>query len=480
MKAPATQRLENSLRSPDTRSHVSTLPPSDLLACPRCDKTPLASTDGVLRCKGCKTDYPTVGDIPWLFAEPDAAMAEWRNRLHFSLQQLAQESQRIQGELKQKDLLPATRKRLERHGAANDEHRNALRELLAPIDVQSMQSSFESHLAMRTRLPSDQALNTYYANVHRDWCWGDEENAASIAQIEAVLDASGDPGTGDCVVLGAGAGRLAYDLHARAGATRTLAVDFNPLLLLIAQKLAAGETLDLYEFPIAPRSGDHVATLNTLEAPASSAEGLEFVLADVLRPPFAAGSVDTVVTPWLIDIVSEDLTVFAARINRLLKPGGRWINFGSLAFDHADRARRYGPEEVASIVTDSGFAGLEIVEATIPYMCSPASRHGRAETVFTFAAVKEKDVKAPPRHKSLPDWIVVGKDPVPLTQSFGNQAMTTRIYAFIMALIDGKRSIEDMAAILEEQKLMPKQEAKAAIRNFLTRMYDDSQRNPNL
>jgi hypothetical protein len=54
--------------------------------------------------------------------------------------------------------------------------------------------------------------------------------------------------------------------------------------------------------------------------------------------------------------------------------------------------------------------------------------------------------------------------------------MTTQIYAFIMSLIDGKRSIEDMAKILEQQKLMTRKEAVPAIRSFLTRMYDDSQR----
>ena len=46
-----------------------------------------------------------------------------------------------------------------------------------------------------------------------------------------------------------------------------------------------------------------------------------------------------------------------------------------------------------------------------------------------------------------------------------------------MSLIDGKRTIADMARVLEKQKLMTRQEAEPAIRNFLTRMYDDSQRN---
>jgi allophanate hydrolase subunit 1 len=45
-----------------------------------------------------------------------------------------------------------------------------------------------------------------------------------------------------------------------------------------------------------------------------------------------------------------------------------------------------------------------------------------------------------------------------------------------MSLIDGRRSIEEMAAILEKQQLMTKAEAVPAIRSFLIRMYDDSQR----
>jgi hypothetical protein len=109
-------------------------------------------------------------------------------------------------------------------------------------------------------------------------------------------------------------------------------------------------------------------------------------------------------------------------------------------------------------------------------MCSPASRHGRQETVFTFSAEKQQEVESPARHKALPDWIVTGNEPVPLLPSFRTQAMSTQIYSFIMSLIDGKRSIKDMAKVLEQQKLMSRKEAEPAIRNFLTRMHDDSQR----
>ena len=245
---------------------------------------------------------------------------------------------------------------------------------------------------------------------------------------------------------------------------------FVPLLMLVANEMAKGKLLSMYEFPIAPRSLEDDAVLRKLSAPEVAGENFHLVLGDALRAPFAAGSFDTVVTPWLIDIITEDLPLFAARINRLLKDNGRWVNFGSLAFADPGRARHYSPEETKAIVAESGFSDPYISQATIPYMCSPASRHGRQEQVFSFCAYKERDSGQVPRHKALPDWLVTGKAPVPLLESFKLQAASTRIHAFLMSLIDGRRSLEDMARLMEEQKLMTRAEALPALRGFLTKM----------
>ena len=58
---------------------------ADLLACPRCDKTPLSHDEGRFTCEACKIDFPAVDDIPWLFAEPAATLGEWRGRMQFAL-----------------------------------------------------------------------------------------------------------------------------------------------------------------------------------------------------------------------------------------------------------------------------------------------------------------------------------------------------------------------------------------------------------
>ncbi len=445
-----------------------------LLACPRCDKTPLDSNDDALRCKACKVDFPLLEGIPWMFAEPTAALGEWRGRLRFSLQQLSHEIASLEKELQGEDLSPLAERRIKRYKKAVESHKRSLQKLLQPVEMQSLQGNYESYLALRTRMPSDQGLNTYYPNIHRDWSWGEEENKASLNQVRAVLHDHAD--LGNVLVLGAGAGRLAYDIHTELSCESTVAMDFNPLLMLVAKAVTSGKRLSLYEFPIAPLALEDDAVLRKLAAPEVADENFHLLLGDALRAPFPDDSFDTIITPWLIDIISEDLSLLAARINNLLKDNGRWVNFGSLAFANPERARCYSPEETKMIVAENGFSDPYVSQATIPYMSSPASRHGRQERVFSFSAYKERSVDKPARHAALPDWIVTGKDPVPLTPAFRQQAMTTQIYSFIMSLIDGKRSIKDMAVVLEKQKLMTADEAEPAIRSFMTKMFDDSKR----
>lgn len=447
---------------------------TDILACPRCDKTPLDRQGDGYHCKACNIEFPSINGIPWMFADPESSLGEWRNRLQMSLTKMGHEITALDKELGDKELRQLTRRRTERYKKALEQHRRKLQKLLRPIDVQSGSANYESYLALRTRLPADQGLNTYYANIHRDWAWGDEENEASLKQIRAVVQDGAE--LGRTLVLGAGAGRLAYDVHMSLDCAMTVALDFNPMLLLVAQGVMSGAELSLYEFPIAPKSLDDDAVLRKLSAPDVVRDGFELVLGDALRPPFAAAAFDTVMTPWLIDILPEDLATVAARINALLGADGRWINFGSLAFDAKERSRRYSPEEVKAIVAENGFSDPYVSEATIPYMCSPASRHGRREKVFTFSAYKERDGNTPARHRALPDWIVTGQEPVPLSPAFKTQAMTTQIYSFMMSLIDGKRTIQDMAVILEKQRLMSRAEAVPAIRSFLTQMFDDANR----
>jgi uncharacterized protein YbaR (Trm112 family) len=445
---------------------------SSVLACPRCWRGALTLERAGWMCGACSSGFPVIGGVPWLFADPKQALAEWRGRGGLLCQQLGSEAAAMRRESTSADLAASTRRRLERVAAAHEDQVERLRALLAPIGLEQSISSEGTLRGLGTRLPTEQGLTNYYVNLHRDWSWGEEENRASLAQIAAV--AEGITGLGRTLVQGAGAGRLAYDLHAAGDSELTVATDFNPLLLFVAREMFAGRMVELYEFPIAPRLVEDHAVLRRLAAPAPSRQGLELVAADALQPPFAIGAFDTVITPWFVDIIGEPLLRVAARVNLLLKPGGRWINFGSLAFSRAAFADQVSLEEAVELLPRAGFAAPQVRESRLPYMRSPASRHAREECVVTWVTRKSDSVEAP-RQRVLPDWLLDAGKPVPRTPAIEMQAVSSRVHAFLLALINGERSLRDMARILVEQRLMSAQEAEPSVRLFLARLHEETE-----
>jgi hypothetical protein len=80
-----------------------------------------------------------------------------------------------------------------------------------------------------------------------------------------------------------------------------------------------------------------------------------------------------------------------------------------------------------------------------------------------------------PRARALPPWLLEPDQPVPRTSALEMQAISSRVHAFLLALINGERSMRDMARILVEQRLMSAQEAEPQVRLFLARLHEDSE-----
>lgn len=446
-------------------------PLADLLACPSCGNR-LTGT----ACLACRIDFPLIGGIPWLMPEPRLALTEWRGRLHHLLTHYATEAARQRAALADSAGDPLTRQRLLHVATALDDQSARLRTLMQPLGIDRRSEAHAVHVALGTELPVNQGLSSYYPNLHRDWCWGDAENRASLDAVVACIPVGKRPSR--VLILGAGACRLAYDLHQALQPGLTVALDFNPLFLLAASRVIAGEALELYEFPIAPRSiADH-AVLRRLAAPVPVAPGLEFVLADASAAPFRPGSFELVLTPWFLDVAGEPVSRVITRINALLAPGGLWINHGSLAFVDAVPADALSLEELLECLPAGGFASAQVHEVSQAYLSSPASRHARQETVITFGARKERDLAPLPAGRPVPEWLSHADRSVPLLPQFRAQALSMRVYAFLLAMIDGERTIRDMARLMEQQKLMTAEDAEPAIRRFLARAIQDPDHRP--
>jgi SAM-dependent methyltransferase len=236
----------------------------------------------------------------------------------------------------------------------------------------------------------------YSGFLFRDWGWpeaeadpdtGSGENAAACDAVRAVAEGP----LGRVLVVGAGACRLAYDLHRAGGATETAVVDIDPYLFVPAEAVVRGRTPRLTEASLNVVDASRASAAWTLRAPAGPLgdDVFHFFLANGLDPPFVDGSFDAVVTPWFIDRVPPDLPAFLARLARLLRPGGRWLNHGPLLYaPETPLARRYAQAELVELAARAGFRVGAVRAASRPHLVSPVTGSGKVERVLSFCAVR--------------------------------------------------------------------------------------------
>ena len=457
-------------------STTGTSSPHRDLHCPDCAE-PLTQE---LQCSACGISYPTLNGVPFLFPTAQLELARWQARAHSEQQNLLDQKKRCKSALQKLDRTARdqsnTVTRLEHLVTAYTEQVDCLSHLLQPLINNQPGSDHTTYRALETPgLADTTTLFSYASNLFRDWAWGEEENQQAIDMLLKV----GPQTLGKTLVLGAGGGRLAWDL-AVLGAPEVTAVDINPFTSLAAQQITrqvSSDELKLWEFPLAPVSAEDTAVRRLLTAPAVAPSGkLRFILADARALPFAPHSFDTVVTPWFTDVVQDAPAATAQRINQLLVQGGHWLNFGSVAFADANPADCLLLPELLALVEANGFLTPRVIEQRGPYLCSPHSRYGRTELLHAFCAEKTDAAPATPMPSATPTqtpkWLTHPHQPIPALKQFTEQAMITQVHAYLMSLIDGNNSIEQIAQVLEQQRLMSATEAVPVIQGFLKKMLD--------
>lgn len=446
---------------------------ADPFACPRCGSHPLRIAARFWACDPCGIEFPLLDGVPALYPDPEAALGHWRARLHAELRNVQRETRQIEATLDARPASTLTRTRLQHLRHARRAYHDELRDLCAPLIASRPAASEETYAGLGTaRLPR-QGITSYEANAHRDWCWGRDENEASVAAVETLVPRDERPRR--LLVLGAGAGRLAYDLHGRWGCETTVALDQSPLLTLIGARAARGEILALHEFPLAPRTLADQAVERRLGAPAPSRPGLLHVLGDAMKAPLRTRWFDAVLTPWLVDVLPTPPMALAARVNALLAPGGSWLCFGSANFMHPDPTRCLALEELLEQVTACGFSEADVHTQRMPYLCSPASRHSRIEETVAFRAQRVASA-APVASAAEPPWIGDTSRPVPRLPALELRTLASRVQLFMLELLDGRRSIDDVAVEMERRQLMTRDEARPEIRTFLARTVEEAER----
>jgi hypothetical protein len=384
--------------------------------------------------------FPRFGNIACLMDDPALWRTLWLSRLQSYVSSVEMRVRELQSEADGDELLPRTRRRLLRIGAALTAQVEAIHALFEPIAAGGPDQLPTVAIPSRPESGSPAGILECYENLFRDWVWGQRECELQLELLAPVVPSR----LARIAVYGAGAGRLAVDLHRAAAPAETVALDVNPLPFLVADRILAGETVTLPELPVDPNSEGEVAIARTFERPFVVGEGFSFVFADALRPPFAAGSLDAVITSWFIDVARSDLRQTAAAVNRVLRQGGLWVNLGPLRF-HQTASRSYTIEEVLDIVGQGAFEVVSQDRHDLPYFDSPVSGSRRTETVFRFVARKTGEVRAVEIPDPVPPWVANPLMPIPITPALIALGRTSMFTSAVLSMIDGTRSIVDLS-----------------------------------
>lgn len=416
-----------------------------------------ARTQSVLRCALCAEAYPVMQvagtPVPWLYPQPESARERWAGDLAILLANLAAQSAALAEARGRSGLSALARVRLARLQRGRQHQHSQFCALLAPFALSDNQQPTAAG-APPAQPNRSQSLLSYHSNLFRDWNWENGETVHMLESITDILQAAAVPQLGRLLTLGSGAGRLSYDLHCLVGPETSTLLDLNPLLQGVAAAIAAGADIELPEFPIAPLDLESVCLNRVLSAPPDiqrSTAPLRFVLGDCLAPPFAPGSFDSVLTPWLIDILPVPLAQFLPILNRLLPIGGHWLNTGSLVFDSGSPEEALCFEEVEALMGAAGFELKAVTRTRQPYLQSPASAHGRLEMVTTFCAVKRRDVapaaEPPPGPPAGPP-AVDSSAALPRPARYDALAAHHLLRAQVLAAINGERSLQELSVLL--------------------------------
>ncbi|MDX9730961.1 MAG: methyltransferase domain-containing protein [Bdellovibrionales bacterium] len=443
-------------------------------ACPA-THAPLIQDGDEWRTQDSSVRYPQVGGIPWLFPDPRFTLADWKERASFQITYLENEIETLKAAIKS-STSKLTRQRLEAKRGLQIQHIEMLRKVLAPLKPSS-KLSLPQQKAFGYRLPLRQGLMGYFPNLIRDWNVDYQtENQALLNAVTTLLQKHESMTSHTKIlVLGAGASRLAYDLSLLPASPQVMAFDLNPILLLAAKSISSGQKIQAVESPFSPKNPMTPGRVVELMAPAGATSRLSFAFGDVYALPFAESSFDICITPWLIDILPRHLKELTASIARVLKPQGVWLNSGSWHFEFRNELENVSLAEACERAPEFGFKSLEFGQIETPYLQSEFDAHRRFETLSQFAW--RRDHTPPPQTLPAIDdrapWIIQPTQPVPALPTLMQDAQTHAVKALVLSLVDGARSLHDIAAIVAEENSLSADQALDAVQTFFDRYLSD-------
>jgi len=118
----------------------------------------------------------------------------------------------------------------------------------------------------------------------------------------------------------------------------------------------------------------------------------------------------------------------------------------------------------------SSFELLSHDRQALPYFESPVSGSHRTDLVFRFAARKTGEAPAVDIPDVVPPWVANPLEPIPITPALVALGRTSMFTAGVLSMIDGERSIVDVARDLGAAWGVEPARLQDELRAFLARL----------
>ncbi len=339
-------------------------PMSSRFVCPRCTGPLAAAGSRDHRCAACGVDYPTLQGsailvpAPWPHLAAACVQAEWLCQALGTQLAVADELAAKAGYR-----APVARRVAEGVRANLALVRRQQQSIIDRLDVRALLDYVVPSVGGPSPLAAGFANDRYsfsavdqYEYARTDWSGTPEGEEQIRITEEAVFELIDRhcPERASAVVLGAGAGRVLFDLTSRF--EQVLGIDSNYRYVDFFHRLAEGPIRFAQVNVRLPVSDETVVTHFTAALPADAGERLSrigYAVADAKALPIATGSQSAVVCVFFADVIP--LHFLLKEASRVLKPGGKLVNFGSLSYCFSDSIGHLTPGEAEHVIRSFGF-----------------------------------------------------------------------------------------------------------------------------
>ena len=274
-----------------------------------------------LSCPGCGKRYPVIAGIPILVSDPAGYL-----RSELALLTRASRDGR-----QRRDSLDTIGREAGLPKASLDRHRDVLDAeiaraetflaLLEPV-AKALEGLSDNAVESPSARRSGWAFDTLLPYLLRDWTNTSELEAAKTTIGAALRHVFPDPAGKSIAFAGCGAGGLLAEIAPDFGSV--LGFDLTLPVLWAARQLIDGKSIDL----TLPRSINALGHISLCKRdPLSASSHVELLAMDAFDTAFADGSIDCVVTSFLIDLIPDPRRL-SDEIHRILSANGIWINYG--------------------------------------------------------------------------------------------------------------------------------------------------------